>query len=77
MKAGTKINHIITSASTIARQHPDCRVLLDVKGPIDAKGLIKGAHKLTLESPNHTTVHHNASLDTMILLVQEWSKGLG
>lgn len=76
MKAGTKINHIVTCASATAKEHPGCKVHLDIRGPIDIHGIIKGNHSLTLEQPGKIIVHHNVGLDTMIVLVQDWSKGL-
>ena len=77
MKAGTKINHIITCANKVAEDHPGCKVHLEIRGYIDENGMIKGSQRLKLESPGTTEVHHNVSLDTMIVMVQEWSKSLG
>lgn len=77
MKQGTKINHIVTIGKEMAEKHSGCSVILNIKGAVDANGMIIGAHSLTLTSPEHTITHHNVSLDTMIVVTQEWSKSLG
>jgi|GEM_PF-6228006 len=77
MKFGTKLNHIVKAGQEIADDHDGCRIHVDIQGTVDANGIITGAHSITLERPGSIAQHHNVSIDTMIVMAQEFQKSLG